>query len=296
MPLRVPLDERRHMEPDCREQDYSSFPRRWQIWSGRPRATTEEEADPFQSAEDIREALSLTVSSETVRRRLSELGLQSFVAAQKPCLSDSQLQERLMFATAMKDWTTEEWGDVIFSDESTFSTRWDQRKRSVLSSGRCSVSVWGAISKDGLGPLVRLEGPFTASRYCDVITRHLVPYALDGPFSDGCYFFQHDRSPIHKARIVQSLLEKHAVCQLEWPPCGADLNPIENVWGMLKKRLSTRANRGRTADTLWQAIAQEWESLRGRPEITEYLYESMPTRINKQNLGAGDQIPAATVT
>ncbi|KAH6924559.1 hypothetical protein HPB50_019532 [Hyalomma asiaticum] len=52
---------------------------------GRPRATTEEEdrlitaaivADPFQSAEDIREALSLTVSSETVRRRLSELGPQ----------------------------------------------------------------------------------------------------------------------------------------------------------------------------------------------------------------------------
>ena len=91
--------------------------------------------------------------------------------------------------------------------------------KSVLSRGRCSVSVWGAISKDGLGPLVRLEGPFTASRYCDVITRHLVPYALDGPFSDGCYFFQHDRSPIHKARIVQSLLEEHAVCQLEWPPC-----------------------------------------------------------------------------
>ncbi|KAH7984580.1 hypothetical protein HPB52_022854 [Rhipicephalus sanguineus] len=227
--------------------------------SGRPRATTEDRlitaaivADPFQSAEDIRAALSLTVSSETVRRRLSELGLQSFVAAQKPCLSDSQLQERIMFATAMKDWTTEKWGDVIFSDESTFSTRWDQRKR-VWRPLNCSV--WGAISKDGLGPLVRLEGPFTASRYCDVITRHLVPYALDGPFSDGCYFFQHDRSPIHKA-----------------------------------------PNRGRTADTLWQAIAQEWESLRGRPEITESLYESMPTRINKQNLGAGDQIPAATVT
>ncbi|KAH8026302.1 hypothetical protein HPB51_019179 [Rhipicephalus microplus] len=82
--------------------------------SGRPCATNEEEdhlltdaivADPFQSAEIIREALSLTVSSETVRRRLSELGLQSFVAAQKPCLSDSQLQERVVFATAMKDWT-----------------------------------------------------------------------------------------------------------------------------------------------------------------------------------------------
>ncbi|KAH8009522.1 hypothetical protein HPB51_018168 [Rhipicephalus microplus] len=82
--------------------------------SGRPRATTEEEdrlimaaivADPFQSAENIREALSLKVSSETVRRRPSELGLQSFIAAPKPCLSNSHLQKRLMFATAMKDYT-----------------------------------------------------------------------------------------------------------------------------------------------------------------------------------------------
>ncbi|KAH6921926.1 hypothetical protein HPB50_006675 [Hyalomma asiaticum] len=65
-------------------------------------------------------------------------------------------------------------------------------------SGRCSMSTWGAMSKDCLGPLVRLEWPITASRYCDVITRHLVAYALDGPFRDGCYIFQHDRSPVPK--------------------------------------------------------------------------------------------------
>ncbi|KAH7956121.1 hypothetical protein HPB52_006136 [Rhipicephalus sanguineus] len=50
--------------------------------SGRPRATTEEDdrlitaaivADPFECAEDIREALSLTVSSETLRRPASQI-------------------------------------------------------------------------------------------------------------------------------------------------------------------------------------------------------------------------------
>ncbi|KAH8028330.1 hypothetical protein HPB51_016153 [Rhipicephalus microplus] len=152
---------------------------------------------------------------------------------------------------------------------------------SAPSIGRCSISVWGAISQDCLGPLVRLEGPFTPSRYCDVITGHLIPYALHGPFSDSCYLFQHDRRPVHKERVVQSLLEEHAVCQLEWPPCGADLNSIENVWGILKKRLTTRANGIRTADTLWQAIAREWENLRGRPDIVKSFYESMPTHINK---------------
>ncbi|KAL3204856.1 hypothetical protein MRX96_041160 [Rhipicephalus microplus] len=89
--------------------------------SGCPKATTEEEnplitaaimADPFQSAEDIREAVLFTIMSEIVKRRLSEMGLQRFVAAQKPCLLDSQL--RIDF-TALVDVTAT---DRCYSNES----------------------------------------------------------------------------------------------------------------------------------------------------------------------------------
>lgn len=39
----------------------------------------------------------------------------------------------------------------------------------ILSSGRCSVSVWGAMSADSLEPLVKIAGSFNASQYCDII-------------------------------------------------------------------------------------------------------------------------------
>lgn len=106
--------------------------------------------------------------------------------------------------------------------------------QSVLSSGRCAAFVWGAISKDGLGPLARIDGRFNASAYCDMIEKALLS-VLDRPFPDGIYLLQHDRSPIHTARKVDELLEACSVHQLQWPPNRADMNPIENEWGLMKK-------------------------------------------------------------
>lgn len=76
--------------------------------------------DPFQGMEDICKVLVLMALSETIKRRLSELGLHSFIAAQNLCLSD-RLKGKAI-ATAMKKWAAEKWTEVICTDESTFST------------------------------------------------------------------------------------------------------------------------------------------------------------------------------
>ncbi|KAH9374822.1 hypothetical protein HPB48_021142 [Haemaphysalis longicornis] len=73
----------------------------------------------------------------------------------------------------------------------------------ISSSGRCAVSVWGAISSHGLGPLVRMEGRFNAAAYEDIVDSVVINYALDGPFADRLYYWQYDRSPIHMARSLQ---------------------------------------------------------------------------------------------
>lgn len=106
--------------------------------SGRPRVTQNVEdelivaavvTDPFLNAREIRDELSLEVSTPTIRRRLKEAGLSNCVAAKKPFLTGRQCQQRLQFAQEHQDWSQEEWGTVIFSDESTFCTRWDQQQR-----------------------------------------------------------------------------------------------------------------------------------------------------------------------
>uniref|UniRef100_A0A131YUX3 Transposable element tc1 transposase n=1 Tax=Rhipicephalus appendiculatus TaxID=34631 RepID=A0A131YUX3_RHIAP len=62
----------------------------------------------------------------------------------------------------------------------------------------------------------------------------MIPYALDGPFPDGCFIFQQGKSPVHMARQVTAMLEDLGVRTLPWPPCGAHANPIENVWARMK--------------------------------------------------------------
>ncbi|KAH6941032.1 hypothetical protein HPB50_012695 [Hyalomma asiaticum] len=142
-----------------------------------------------------------------------------------------------------------------------------QYTQSVFASGRCSVSVWAAMTREGLGPLVLIDGNLSASTYSLITERELLPYVLNGPFKDGCFVYQHDRSPIHTARSVKSLL------------VGADLNPIENVWGLVKRRLAARNLGSSTKETLFAAIQEEWEALRARPEIVAAFYNSMPSRV-----------------
>ena len=63
---------------------------------------------------------SVSASACTVRRRLLEDGLLSRRAAKKPLLSRKNIRDRLIFCKRYRDWTAEDWGKVIFSDESPF--------------------------------------------------------------------------------------------------------------------------------------------------------------------------------
>lgn len=105
---------------------------------GRPRCTEYEVdrliiatvvAHIFISEKCIRDALQLNIYVWTIRRILVEAGLMNCVAAQKPQLTDRQRTLRLQFARAVQTWTSAEWQEVVFSDESTFSSRWDQKRR-----------------------------------------------------------------------------------------------------------------------------------------------------------------------
>ncbi|KAH8029148.1 hypothetical protein HPB51_023688 [Rhipicephalus microplus] len=86
-------------------------------------------ADPHVTAKCIKDALHLNASIWTIRRRLAEAGLADCVAAQKPHITNRQRFMRLQFARSVQTWGSEEWGELVFSDESTFSSCWDQERR-----------------------------------------------------------------------------------------------------------------------------------------------------------------------
>ena len=80
----------------------------------RDRGTTSTElAQEWQQA-------GVNASASTVRRRLLENGLVSRRAEKKPLLSRKNMRDRLIFCKRYRDWTAEDWGKVIVSDESPF--------------------------------------------------------------------------------------------------------------------------------------------------------------------------------
>jgi DNA-binding Lrp family transcriptional regulator len=57
---------------------------------------------------DITNIIGLPISERTVRRRRSEVGLKSYIAAEKPGLRDENVAKRLEWAMRYKDWTVED--------------------------------------------------------------------------------------------------------------------------------------------------------------------------------------------
>ena len=49
--------------------------------------------------------------------------------------------------------------------------------------------------------------------------------------------FQQDSAPCHKAKIITNCFKKIKITVRDWPGNWPDLNPIENLWSIVKNRL-----------------------------------------------------------
>ncbi|KAL1448009.1 hypothetical protein MTO96_028294 [Rhipicephalus appendiculatus] len=226
--------------------------------------------------------------------RLYQTGMKSRTAAQKVLLRTANKDKRLQFAQRHAGWIQQDWKKVIFTDDSTFTTCWDQKTRiyyrpeyvqRLAASRRTVLSVWGCIIKDGLAPLVRLEGKFTADKYCNILEQVALPHAANGASQPHDFVFQHDNFPVHTAKKFRSLLQRHQVEVMSWPPQSHDLNPIEDVSRIMKKALASQCLQGLSADRLWSAVKAEWERLKQDASFCESLYASLPSRMGGSGRG-----------
>ncbi len=198
--------------------------------SGRPRVTTradEEDivaavvADPFENAVNINKNKGSAVSDTTIRRRLREHGFGCRSSAQAERLTVTHKLNRNNFALQYNNF--EGWGRTLFTDESTFltgaphktnvwreiGTRYDEHNIQIIqNSGRASVSVWGCMTRQGLGPIYRVHRTFNRFQYLDVLEILVLPY-IEEIFPDGNYTFLQDRSPIHTSLICQEWFEEN---------------------------------------------------------------------------------------
>ncbi|GFY32154.1 transposable element Tcb1 transposase [Trichonephila clavipes] len=206
------------------------------------RTTAQQVANQFLAASGKQ------ISRKTVARRLRGGGLYARRPVGCVPLTRQHRTARLQWCREHHNWTEQDWACVMFSDESRFSLSSDCRRQLIWrESGTayrpeniqekdlyptCSIMVGAAImikGRTGLHAVV--NGTMTCQRYIDEV---LLP---------------HD------------CLDSEGIQRLVWPARSPDLNPIENLWDALGRKVAGRNYPPTNKNTLIRALREEWDKL-----------------------------------
>ena len=196
------------------------------------------------------------------------------------------------------DWRTIRWSDECSIELGkgeqggwVFITSAEQRlDPKYVQTRRCGKQktqmFWAAFGHNIRTPLVVMERDQEAKKkgYTARIYRQVLDTYLAQILTSEDDIFMHDNAPIHTAKIILAWLEEHLINIIKWPPYSPDLNPIENLWAILKREiykyfpeLLIAPDTEQTKLELIAAAQHIWEGL--GDQIIKNLADSMPNRI-----------------
>lgn len=236
----------------------------------------------------------VNVGSSTIRRSLVQLGYPARRPRPKPKLTDCMKEKRLAWALQHQLWTTDDWLNVGFSDESMLcilqnKSHYVRRNNSEELHPDCikesvkhptSQMVWSVISGKGTGRLHLIDGTMNAIKYVEVLKNRLIPQLKDwyGTESPPAFTFMQDGAPCHTAKLAMKFLKDEAKLNvLPWPGNSPDMNPIENLWELLKRKIA--ADNPTTKTELTDSLIKYWHKNEDLKIHCHSLISSMPRRI-----------------
>ena len=170
---------------------------------------------------ELKSIVNIPVSEQTIRRRLRKVGIRKWRALNRPLLTKEHAKKRLKWARECRYWT-EQWGKVIWSDESAIQkdsdtrTMWVWRHqckaekyapKNVVGKkrdGELSQMIWGCFVGNKLGPIVFIDGTIRKEAYIAILEQNLLEY-IDVLTIDDLrdIVFQQDNARSHTAKLTQ---------------------------------------------------------------------------------------------
>ncbi len=90
-----------------------------------------------------------------------------------------------------------------------------------------------------------------------------------------------DNATCHTSKLTKSkFFDQKGFEPLKWPPQSPDLNPIENLWAIMKKLLWRRRDQIKNQRDTWKIALEIWNKLPDE-EIIKKIYNSLPDRCFK---------------
>lgn len=104
-----------------------------------------------------------------------------------------------------------------------------QNVKQTVKHGGGSIMVWGCVYKNGVGPVVLIEGIMRKEQYLNILQQNLPKVIQNMAISAKKCIFQPGNDPKHTLILVKNWMEKQNFQSLKWPPQSPDMNPIENL-------------------------------------------------------------------
>ena len=221
-------------------------------------------------------------------------------------LTSELVKKKLNWARTHEHWKIDQWSKIIWSDESfvargtnkrrkwsfdTSEQKWDRDK---LQKGpkkkQLRIMVWEGFwefdRSSEWSDLYMLKRDFESKKhdysfnsYIQILENNLLKM-----YQSNLIFMQNNVF-IHSFHKMQIWFQKMDIQMLKWFSYSSNLNFIENLWTLLKKKIfkmyfnlnSLEGKKNETESQLFKILQQAWENI--RDEVVQGLIESMSRRI-----------------
>ena len=229
------------------------------------------------------------LSVRTVQRYLSDSDIKKLVPKPALNLSAAHKMARVDFCD---QFLHHDFTKTFFTDESSFSfsrlscPQWSAQKPRRIPTPKFpkTIMVWGGISLMGPTNISIVKGSIDSSKYVDILHDNLLPPAA--AYYEQEWELQHDNAPPHVSAWTREWLADNVPSVLPWPANSADLNPVENLWLIMKN--AVEKEQAKTFPEFQQKVVQFWDGLELR--TTSRWIDLVPLRLRACRDALGNEI------
>jgi transposase len=218
--------------------------------------------------------------TRTIQSYLIRHGFHGRVCVKKPLLRPANKIRRLEWARAHKNWTVEQWKQVLWSDEKKFELFNSKRRQycrrkegedlrddtiqPTVKHGGGSLMFWGCFGNSQVGHLFKINGIMDQHKYHQILVHHAFPSAAT-IFGNTKFQFMQDNDPKHTSAKVKNYLASKVnapgsnVEIMDWPSQSPDLSPLELLWEECDRQV--KRMKPSNLEMLEAAVRQVWNNM-----------------------------------